>query len=144
MFAVIENAVNTVFAARRVLWATVGGWTGAMAGVGGRTRGDGRASPDLRGINRAIVCQALRNLICALDRGRRVLHSAALCQLLAPFFSELASYQSVFGSLAAVIVVMVYVCVSATVFRFGVQLDAIIRAQAMVCERRFPDRAFEF
>jgi membrane protein len=44
------------------------------------------------------------------------------------YLSGLASYQSVFGSLAAVIVAMAYLYVSTTVFLFGTQLDAIIRA----------------
>ena len=42
----------------------------------------------------------------------------------------LASYESVFGSLAAVIVVIAYLYISTTAFLFGSQLDAIIRAQA--------------
>jgi membrane protein len=46
------------------------------------------------------------------------------------YLTELASYQSVFGSLAAVIVAMAYLYLSTTVFLFGAQLDAIIRAQA--------------
>jgi membrane protein len=45
------------------------------------------------------------------------------------YLTELASYESVFGSLAAVIVAMAYLYVSTTVFLFGAQLDAIIRAQ---------------
>jgi uncharacterized BrkB/YihY/UPF0761 family membrane protein len=36
----------------------------------------------------------------------------------------------VFGSLASVIVAMAYLYISAIVFLFGAQLDAIIRAQA--------------
>jgi membrane protein len=44
------------------------------------------------------------------------------------YLSGLASYQSVFGSLAAVIVAMAYLYVSTTVFLFGTQLDAIVRA----------------
>jgi membrane protein len=46
------------------------------------------------------------------------------------YLTKLASYQSVFGSLAAVIVAMAYLYISTTVFLFGTQLDAIIRAQA--------------
>lgn len=46
------------------------------------------------------------------------------------YLSGLASYESVFGSLAAIIVAMAYLYVSTTVFLFGAQLDAIIRAQA--------------
>src|SRR5450755_3376577 len=41
-----------------------------------------------------------------------------------------ASYGSVFGSLASVIVVIAYLYISTTAFLFGAQLDAIIRAQA--------------
>ena len=45
------------------------------------------------------------------------------------YLTTIASYESVFGSLAAVIVVMAYLYISTTVFLFGAQLDAIIRAQ---------------
>ncbi len=43
------------------------------------------------------------------------------------YLTELASYESVFGSLAAVIVAMGYLYVSTKVFLFGAQLDAILR-----------------
>jgi len=46
------------------------------------------------------------------------------------YLTGLASYGSVFGSLASVIVVIAYLYVSTTAFLFGAQLDAIIRAQA--------------
>jgi membrane protein len=46
------------------------------------------------------------------------------------YLTAVASYESAFGSLAAVIVVMAYLYISTTVFLFGAQLDAIIRAQA--------------
>jgi membrane protein len=46
------------------------------------------------------------------------------------YLTEIASYQSVFGSLASVIVSLAYLYISATVFLFGAQLDAIIRARA--------------
>lgn len=46
------------------------------------------------------------------------------------YLTSIASYTSVFGSLAAVIVAMAYLYISATVFLFGAQLDAIIRGQA--------------
>jgi membrane protein len=46
------------------------------------------------------------------------------------YLSGLAAYDSVFGSLASVIVVMAYLYLSTTAFLFGAQLDAIIRAQA--------------
>jgi membrane protein len=46
------------------------------------------------------------------------------------YLTAVASYDSAFGSLAAVIVVMAYLYISTTVFLFGAQLDAIIRAQA--------------
>jgi membrane protein len=42
----------------------------------------------------------------------------------------LASYGSVFGGLASVIVVIAYLYISTTAFLFGAQLDAIIRARA--------------
>jgi membrane protein len=44
------------------------------------------------------------------------------------YLTDVASYQSVFGSLASVIVTMAYLYVSTTVSLFGTQLDAIFRA----------------
>lgn len=49
------------------------------------------------------------------------------------YLTDIASYQSVFGSLAAIIVAMAYLYTSTIVFLFGAQLDAIIRAQATGC-----------
>jgi membrane protein len=46
------------------------------------------------------------------------------------YLTGLASYDSVFGSLASVIVVIAYLYISTTAFLFGAQLDAIIRAQS--------------
>jgi len=46
------------------------------------------------------------------------------------YLTTLAAYDSVFGSLASVIVAMAYLYISTIVFLFGTQLDAIIRAQA--------------
>jgi membrane protein len=46
------------------------------------------------------------------------------------YLTALASYESVFGSLASVIVGFAYLYTSTTTFLFGAQLDAIIRAQA--------------
>lgn len=46
------------------------------------------------------------------------------------YLTDIATYQSVFGSLAAIIVAMAYVYVSTIAFLFGAQLDAIIRARA--------------
>jgi membrane protein len=46
------------------------------------------------------------------------------------YLTALASYGSVFGSLASVIVGIAYLYTSTTTFLFGAQLDAIIRAQA--------------
>ncbi len=46
------------------------------------------------------------------------------------YLTAIASYTSVFGSLASIIVAMAYLYISTTVFLFGAQLDAIIRAQA--------------
>ena len=43
------------------------------------------------------------------------------------YLSDLGSYESVFGSLAVVIVAMAYLYVSTTVFLLGAQLDAILR-----------------
>lgn len=198
VFGVIENAVNNVFASRRVLWATLGGavalWqvSGAVRAVMGalaRIYGAGRERSFLRRYSISFVLSIEVGACFTL---------AALCLWLAPFFSvahpdaawevfaflvrwalvvallllivgtlvrhapgtpqtlpwvslgaaivitswmlvsvvfylyltELASYQSVFGSLAAIIVAMAYLYLSTTVFLFGAQLDAIIRAQA--------------
>lgn len=46
------------------------------------------------------------------------------------YLTGLASYGSVFGSLASVIVIIAYLYISTTAFLFGAQLDAIIRAQS--------------
>ena len=46
------------------------------------------------------------------------------------YLTQLASYESVFGSMAAVIAAMAYLYVSTTVFLFGAQLDAIIRERS--------------
>jgi membrane protein len=46
------------------------------------------------------------------------------------YLTTIASYESAFGSLAAVIVATAYLYISTTAFLFGAQLDAIIRAQA--------------
>lgn len=46
------------------------------------------------------------------------------------YLTGLVSYNSVFGSLASVIVVIAYLYISTTAFLFGAQLDAIIRAQS--------------
>jgi membrane protein len=46
------------------------------------------------------------------------------------YLTDLASYGSVFGSIASVIVVIAYLYISTTAFLFGAQLDAIFRAQA--------------
>jgi membrane protein len=46
------------------------------------------------------------------------------------YLTALASYGSVFGSLASVIVLVAYLYISTTAFVFGAQVDAIIRAQA--------------
>ena len=44
------------------------------------------------------------------------------------YLTGLASYGSVFGSLASVIVAIAYLYISTTAFLFGAQLDAIIRS----------------
>jgi membrane protein len=49
------------------------------------------------------------------------------------YLVDVASYQSLFGSLASAIVAMAYLYLSTTVFLFGAQLDAIIRTQATGC-----------
>ncbi|HEX4110318.1 MAG TPA: YihY/virulence factor BrkB family protein [Solirubrobacteraceae bacterium] len=46
------------------------------------------------------------------------------------YLTDVASYSSVFGSLASVIVLMGYLYMSTTAFLFGTQLDAIVRTQA--------------
>jgi membrane protein len=197
VFAVIENAVNNVFASRQVLWATVGGGL-ALWQVSGAVRAVMGALARIYGASaeRSFLRRYLISFVLSIEVGA-CFTLAALCILLAPFFSvghpgaawyvfaflvrwvlvvgflllvvgilvrhapatpqtlpwvslgativitcwmlvslvfylyltELASYQSVFGSLAAVIVAMAYLYISTTVFLFGTQLDAIIRAQ---------------
>jgi membrane protein len=198
VFAVIENAVNNVFASRQVLWATVGGGL-ALWQVSGAVRAVMGALARIYGASaeRSFLRRYLISFVLSIEVGA-CFTLTALCVLLAPFFSvghpgaawyvfaflvrwvlvvaflllvvgilvrhapatpqtlpwvslgativitcwmlvslafylyltELASYQSVFGSLAAVIVAMAYLYISTTVFLFGTQLDAIIRAQA--------------
>jgi membrane protein len=198
VFAVIENAVNNVFASRRVLWATVGGGL-ALWQVSGAVRAVMGALARIYGasVERSFVRRYSISFVLSIEVGG-CFTLAALCLLLAPFFSvghpgaawevfaffvrwalvaglmvlvvgllvrhapatpqtlpwvslgativitswmlvtlvfylyltELASYESVFGSLAAIIVAMAYLYISTTVFLFGAQLDAIIRAQA--------------
>jgi membrane protein len=198
VFAVIENAVNNVFASRRVLWATVGGGV-ALWQVSGAVRAVMGALARIYGasVERSFVRRYSISFVLSIEVGA-CFTLAALCLLLAPFISvghpspawdvfaflvrwalvvgllvlvvgllvrhapatpqtlpwvslgativitswmlvslvfylyltELASYESVFGSLAAIIVAMAYLYVSTTVFLFGAQLDAIIRAQA--------------
>jgi membrane protein len=43
------------------------------------------------------------------------------------YLTQIASYESVFGSLASVIVALAYLYISTTVFLFGAQVDAIVR-----------------
>ena len=45
------------------------------------------------------------------------------------YLTEIATYQSAFGNLAVVIVALAYLYLSTTVFLFGAQLDAILRAR---------------
>jgi membrane protein len=197
-FAVIENAVNNVFANQRVLWATLGGGL-ALWQVSGAVRAVMGALARIYGAGgeRSFVRRYSISFALSIEVGA-FFTLAALCLWLAPFVSvnhpdaaweafaflvrwalvgtllllivgtlvrhapgtpqtlpwvtsgaaivitswtlvslafylyltELASYQSVFGNLAAVIVAMAYLYLSTTVFLFGAQLDAIIRAQA--------------
>jgi membrane protein len=198
VFAVIQNAVDNVFAGRRVLWATVGGGL-ALWQVSGAVRAVMGALARIYGasVERSFVRRYTVSFALSIEVGACFV-LAALCLLLAPFFSvghpgvvwdafaflarwvlvvallllavgllvrhapatsqtlpwvslgativiaswvivslvfylyltDLASYESVFGSLASVIVAMAYLYISAIVFLFGAQLDAIIRAQA--------------
>lgn len=198
VFVVIENAVQNVFAGRRVLWATLGGGL-ALWQVSGAVRAVMGALARIYGASgeRSFFRRYSISFVLSVEVGA-CFTLAALCLLLAPFFSiahpgalwrifafvvrwglvvalllvvvgllvrhapataqtlpwvslgasiviaswvivslvfylyltELASYDSVFGSLAAVIVAMAYLYISTTVFLFGAQLDAIIRAQA--------------
>jgi membrane protein len=198
VFAVIENAVDNVFASQRVLWATVGGGL-ALWQVSGAVRAVMGALARIYGASaeRSFVRRHLISFVLSVEVGA-CFTLAGLCLLLAPFISvghhtvawdvfaflvrwalvvallllvvgllvrhapatpqtlpwvslgativiiswmivslvfylyltEFASYESVFGSLAAIIVAMAYLYISTTVFLFGAQLDAIIRAQA--------------
>jgi membrane protein len=51
------------------------------------------------------------------------------------YLTKIADYQSIFGHLATVIVVMAYLYASAVVFLGGLQLDAIVRTQVRRRER---------
>src|SRR4051812_872 len=53
------------------------------------------------------------------------------------YISSLADYESIFGSLAVVLVTMTYIYISAIVFLTGVQLDSLVRHQ--VDHREDPD-----
>ena len=198
VFAVIQNAVNTVFAGRRVFWATLGGGL-ALWQVSGAVRAVMGALARIYGasVERSFVRRYAVSFVLSIEVGACFV-LAAVCLLLAPFVSvghpgvvwdafaflvrwglvvtllllavgllvrhgpataqtlpwvslgativiaswvivslvfylyltDLASYESVFGNLAAVIVAMAYLYISAIVFLFGAQLDAIIRAQA--------------
>jgi membrane protein len=198
LFAAIKNAVVTVFAGRRALWATLGGafalWqisgaVRAVMGALGRIYCSSRERPFVKRYSISFVL-SLEVAVCFV--------LVAVCLLFAPFFSltrasaplavfgfmlrwaliisllwlivgllvrhapaarqtvpwvslgagiviaswvavsvvfylyltDVASYQSVFGGLASVIVALAYLYISATVFLFGAQLDAIIRARA--------------
>jgi membrane protein len=198
VFAVVSNAVDNVFAGRRLLWATFGGalalWqvSGAVRAVMGSLAKIYGASTERPFRKRYVV-----SFVLSVEVGACFI-LAALSLLLAPFASAahpsvawnvlaflmrwtlaiallllavgllvrhapateqplpwvslgativiglwvvvsltfylyltaVASYASVFGSLAAIIVAMGYLYLSTTVFLFGAQLDAIIRAQA--------------
>lgn len=198
VFAVIENAVENVFASRRVLWATLGGAL-ALWQVSGAVRAVMGALSRIYGATaaRSFVRRYSISFVLSIEVGG-CFTLAALCLLFAPFVSvsnpgvlwhvfgfcvrwvlvvgllglvvgllvrhapatpqtlpwvslgativigswlifsvafylyltDLASYESVFGSLASVIVALAYLYISTTVFLFGAQLDAIIRAQA--------------
>ena len=198
VFAVVTNAVNYVFAGRRVLWATVGGGV-ALWQVSGAVRAVMGALARIYGApnERSFLKRYSISFALSIEVGACFI-LAALCLLFAPFvshthpgaawnvfaflvrwtlvigllalavgllvrhapgapqtlpwvslgativivswvavslafylyLSQVASYQSAFGSLAAVIVAMAYLYISTTVFLFGAQLDAIFRAQA--------------
>ncbi len=198
VFTVIQNAVQTVFASRRVLWATVGGGL-ALWQVSGAVRAVMGALVRIYGasVQRSFLRRYTVSFALSIEVGACFI-LAALCALFAPFLAaahsgiawatlgflvrwalvagllllavgllvrhapatpqtlpwvslgativittwvivsvvfylylaDVASYESVFGSLASVIVAMAYLYISAIVFLFGAQLDAIIRAQA--------------
>lgn len=54
------------------------------------------------------------------------------------YLTAIASYDSVFGSLASIIVLMGYLYLSTVVFLFGAQLDAIIRSNARGAQEEQP------
>jgi membrane protein len=208
IFAVIENAVTTVFARQAVLWATLGGllalWqvSGAVRAVMGALAGIYEAPsqrPFLKHYARSFllsievsVCFVLvagcllfapffwsahDGLVAAvfafivrwglvvalllLIVARLVRHGPARYQpwhwvtmgatlvtgswlvaslLFYLYLTDVASYETVFGSLADGIVGMAYLYVSTTAFLFGAQLDAIIRREATGCPSGFGDR----
>ena len=198
VFAVISDAVNKVFTARQLLWATVGGGV-ALWQVSGAIRAVMGALARIYGApsERPFLRRYAISFVLSIEVGACFI-LAALCLLLAPFLSvahpsaawdvfafvvrwmlsvgllllavgllvrhapgaaqtlpwvslgativiaswlivslvfylyltKFASYESVFGSLAAVIVAMAYLYISTTVFLLGAQFDAIIRAQS--------------
>jgi membrane protein len=198
VFAVVSNAVNNVFAGRRLLWATFGGalalWqvSGAVRAVMGslaRIYGASTERPFRRRylvsfvlsieVGACFILAAVSLLLAPfvsvahasvgwdvlaflvrwtlaialllLAVGLLVRHAPATEQTLPwvslgatlviglwvvvslvfyLYLTAIASYASVFGNLAAIIVAMAYLYISTTVFLFGAQLDAIIRAQA--------------
>ena len=87
VFAVIENAVNNVFASRRVLWATVGGGL-ALWQVSGAVRAVMGALARIYGasVERSFARRHFISFVLSIEVGA-CFTSAALCLLLAPFFS---------------------------------------------------------
>ncbi|MFN2463554.1 MAG: YihY/virulence factor BrkB family protein [Candidatus Dormibacteria bacterium] len=56
------------------------------------------------------------------------------------YLTRIASYSSVFGGLASVIVLLAYLYISVTVFLFGIQLDAIARHRSPARKTRTQPR----
>ena len=57
------------------------------------------------------------------------------------YLSEIASYNSIFGSLATVVVLIAYLYAAAVVFLGGVQVDALVRERAQPASSRAPSQA---
>ena len=87
MFAVIENAVNHVFASRQVLWATVGGGL-ALWQVSGAVRAVMGALARIYGASgeRSFLRRYAISFVLSIEIGA-CFTLTALCLLLAPFVS---------------------------------------------------------
>jgi uncharacterized BrkB/YihY/UPF0761 family membrane protein len=149
LFSVISDAVNKAFGGGQLLWATLGAGLALCLQLAPffSVRNQGVLWDVFAFLARWALAIALLLLAVGLllrhaparphplpwvSLGAGIVIASWAIVSVAFFFylTSIASYRSVFGSLAAVIVVMAYLYTSTIVFLFGAQLDAIIRAQA--------------